>query len=333
MGLFGKKKASSAPFPQQETVEEEIVTEEETEAEENESAEEAAPELSPEERFKQDCANISKCLRVLFPQQMLIGFYYAELQTGGYIDDFCCYATDGRLIERQDIPKLCGMSLPDMVSREEKLEQAFFKLHESAPAASGKPFNAVSMMMLNDGQVKMDITSGELTEGEEDIRYANWRKKIDMANPRYLPPRIDEEKMKQIQERTNPAYNELGTEFYSFLPGEDFKVAYFYAENGENGVFYFHRLVTNDGEIIDGDELFDRYDMDKEEAANNRVTIVKLIMDIRQVFVDFGEKPFSSITLSVTGKGEFTSNLGFGPTDAAGEQERLELWKKKYNGK
>jgi hypothetical protein len=268
----------------------------------------------------------------MFPQQMLIGFYYAEMQSGGYIDDFCCYTTDGRLIERQDIPKLCGMSLPDMVSREEKLEEAFLALRESAPAASGNPFNAVSIMILNDGQVKMDITAGELVDGEEEKRYGVWRKKVEMGNPRYMPPKIDQEKMKQIQDKTAQLYSELGTEFYSFLPGEDFKIAYFLAENGENGVFYYHRLITADGEIIDGDDLFDRYDMDKEEAANNRVAIVKLIMDIRQIFIDSGEKPFTGITLSVTGKGEFKSHLSFGPTDAAGEQDRLAAWKNTFKG-
>lgn len=330
MALFGKKKKNKTAEPEKETVKE--IEKEEEAAETETGTEEKEPEMTPEERFKRDCGNLGMRLRYMFPQQMLIGFYYAELQSGGYIDDFCCYALDGRLMERQEIPKLCGMSLPDMVSREEKLEKAFFAVHESSPAATGKPCNAVSITMMNDGKVKMDINSGELADGEEEIRYAAWRKRVEAANPRYMPPRVSEEKLKEIQDKTAEIYKELGTEFYSFLPGEDFKIAYFYAENGENGVFYFHRLITADGETVDGDELFERFDMDKEEAAQNRVTIVKLIMDITQVFVSAGQKPFTSITLSVTGKGEFKSELGFGPTDPAGEQARLEEWKTRHTG-
>jgi hypothetical protein len=330
MALFGRKKKNDVSSPEKEEEKEKNLDETQEESAEEES--EQSPEISPEERFKRDCMNISKKLRYMFPQQMLIGFYYAELQSGGYIDDFCCYAVDGRLIEKADIPKLCGMSLPDMVSREEKLEKAFMAVHESSPAATGNPCNAISIMMLNNGQIKMDVTSGELAEGEEEIRYAEWRKKVEKANPRYMPPKVSEEKLKTIQDKTAELYKELGTEFYSFLPGEDFKIAYFYAENGENGIFYYHRLITADGEFIDGDELFEKFDMDKEEAAKNRVAIVQLIMQIMQVFKDFGEKPFTGITLAVTGKGEFQSHLSYGPTDAAGEQARLEDWKKLYNG-
>ena len=158
MALFGKKKKKADTAPAEAAVEN-------TEAEESAAAEEeAAPELTPEERFKKDCAEMSRALRVMFPQQMLIGFYYAELQSGGYIDDFCCYALDGRLLERQTIPQLCGLSLPEMVSREEKLEKAFMAMHESSQAATGKPCNAISIMILNNGQVKMDVTAAELTE-------------------------------------------------------------------------------------------------------------------------------------------------------------------------
>ena len=89
MALFGKKKKKADTAPAEAAVEN-------TEAEENAAAEEeAAPELTPEERFKKDCAEMSRALRVMFPQQMLIGFYYAELQSGGYIDDFCCSETWG----------------------------------------------------------------------------------------------------------------------------------------------------------------------------------------------------------------------------------------------
>lgn len=337
MALFGKKKKSKpeeeqAVKPVQEEMPETVSANEAESDASEEAVDNAAPELSTEEQFKKACAGISAALRVMFPQQMLIGFFYAELQSGGYIDDFCCYATDGRLLERQEIPKLCGISLPDMVSREEKLEQAFFNIRKSALAHTGKNINAVGVTMLGNGQVKLDMTEGELTDGEEEKRYNNWRKRVDMANPKYMPPRLSEEKMKDIQEKTAELYKDLGSEFYTFVPGEDFKIAYFYAENGENGVFYFHRYITSDGEIIDGDELFDRFDMNKEEAAQARVTIVKRIMDIRQVFVEVQEKPFSTMTLSVTAKGEFKSELGFGPTDAEGEQDRLEAWKKMHTG-
>lgn len=326
MALFGKKKKKADTAPAEAAVEN-------TEAEENAATEEeAAPELTPEERFKKDCAEMSRALRVMFPQQMLIGFYYAELQSGGYIDDFCCYALDGRLLERQTIPQLCGLSLPDMVSREEKLEKAFMAMHESSQAATGKPCNAISIMILNNGQVKMDVTAAELTDGEEEKRYAAWREKVEKANPRYQPPHVSEQQLKEIQSKTAELYRQLGTEFFSFLPETDYKIAYFYAENGENGVFYYHRLVTADGELIDGDEMFEKFDMDKEEAAKNRVEIVKLIMAIRQVFIGEKQKPFTSITLSVTSKGEFQSHLGFGPADAAGEKQRLEDWKKQYTG-
>ncbi len=178
----------------------------------------------------------------------------------------------------------------------------------------------------------MDVTAAELTEGEEEKRYAAWRKKVEKANPRYQPPHVSEQQLKEIQSKTAELYRQLGTEFFSFLPETDYKIAYFYAENGENGVFYYHRLVTADGELIDGDEMFEKFDMDKEEAAKNRVEIVKLIMAIRQVFIGEKQKPFTSITLSVTSKGEFQSHLGFGPADAAGEKQRLEDWKKQYTG-
>ena len=330
MALFGKKKASKEE-PAQETLSEETVVEESTD-EEAETENKVAEEKTPEEEFKDACAFMSKRLRLMFPAQMLIGFYYGELQEDGYIDDFCCYAKGGRLIEKQEIPSVCKISLPDMVSREEKLEEGFFKVRRTAEAFTEKPCNALSLIILGDGQVKIDITSAELKEGEEDIRYAKWRKNVEANNPRYMPPKIAKEKLEQIQKRTEELYRELGTEFYSYLPDEDFRVGYFYAEIGENGVFHFTRLVTTDGEIVDDADIFTRFNMDAEQAAKDRVQIVKLIMQIRQIFIEAKEKPFTSITLSVSGKGEFQSHLGFGPVDAAGEQERFENWKAAFRG-
>jgi hypothetical protein len=329
MALFGRKKNKKAESEKASEV---------TQATENEIEEDAAEnteekvEISAEDRFKQACGNISKSVRMVFPEQLVIGFYYGELQSGGYIDDFCCYATDGRLIERRDVPSLCGVSLPDMVSREEKIERAFMEMHETAPAATGKSCNAISLMILGNGQVKLDITSGELADGEEEIRYREWRKKVEVGKPRPVAQKMSEEQIKEIQEKTSELYRELGTEFYSFLPDEDFKIGYFYAETDGKNVFFFHRLITNDGETVDGDELFDRFSMDKDEAVNNRMAVVKYIMDIRKVFVDSKQNPFTTITLSVTGKGAFQSQLGFGQINPDGEQARLDAWKKEHTG-
>ncbi len=336
MALFGKNKKAKAV--QEDSKQQEAVLEQEDEvtesaSEENDSeAAQSTPEPTTEEVFKNACAELGKRVRFMFPQQMYIGFYYGELQEDGYIDDFCCYAGNGRLIEKQEIPALCKISLPDMVSREEKLEQAFFKMRRAAIDYTEKNCNAIFLTIMGNGQLRIDITSEDLVEGEEDIRYGRFRKKVEMANPRYMPPKIEKEKMAQIQKQTEEIYRSLGTEFFSYLPDTDFRVGYFYAENGENGIFHYTRLVTNDGEIIDEDEIFERYSMDKEEVAKNRIEVVKLIMAIRQIFVNEKQKPFTSITLSVSGKGEFQSHLGFGPVDAAGEQERLETWKSSFRG-
>lgn len=322
MALFGKNKKD-------------IVGEEETLLDEEVQQDTAEPEedtASAQERFNKACENISRCFRVLLPQQLYAGFFYAELQEGGYIDDFCCYASDGRFMERQEIPKLCGLSLPDMVAREEKLEQAFFQLRKCAQEVSGKPCSALSLTMLHNGQVKVDLVSGELKEGEEEKRYNAWRDKVEAADPKKARRSFSPEKLEEIKNRTREVNMKIGTEFYSMLPGDDFKIAYLYAENGENGIFYYQRFITNEGEILDNDELADRFGQDKQKLAEGRVEVVKLIMQMMHIFEEAGEKPFTSITLSVTGKGEFQCDLGFGATDAAGESARIEMWKEAHKG-
>lgn len=339
MGLFGKKKKA------EETEEEAVVNETVDTAEEDEQEEAASPdeetaaagsadeELSVEDIFKREIGMLGQRIRFMFPQQMLIGFYYAEFQSDEYIDDFCCYTETGELIERDDIPARCGMSYPDMVAREEKLEQAFFRFRKAAEAYTNKPCNGVSVTMMNNGQVKFDVISQELVEDEADARYAKFREKVEKGNPRYLPPKISKETAEAIQKKTAPAYQELGTEFFSFLPETEFKKAYFYCEIGDEGIFMYHRIVLEDGEILDGEDMYERFGMDKEAAEKNRMEIVRLIMDIRNIIISEQHKPFSTVTLTITSKGEFQSFMGFGKVDPEGEQARLDEWKAHFNGK
>lgn len=342
MGLFGKKKKADeleeeiieneAAEAEEEEAEAESVSEAEAASDEEETAPEEEQELTPEDIFKNASAELTQRIRLMFPQQMQIGFYYAELQEDEYIDDLCCYAAGGVLIERDEIPAKCGMSYPDMVSREEKLEQAFFRFRKAAEAFSNKPCNGVTVTMVSNGQVKLEIISNELVAGEEDARYARFREKVDRGNPRYLPPMISKEEASAIQQKTAPAYTELGTEFFSFLPETEFKKAYFYVEIGNGGAFFYHRMVLEDGEILDGDDMYERFGMDKETSEKNRMEIVRRVMEIRSIIVGENHKPFSSVTLTINSKGEFRSFMGFGPTDPEGEQERLEQWKAHFNG-
>ncbi|MBR1723675.1 MAG: hypothetical protein IJ723_01445 [Ruminococcus sp.] len=169
MALFGKKKKDEEDIVTEE-LEETVETEDDEEDDEEEQAAETPndeEELTDEQLFQKRLVELAQRMRVMFPQQMLIGFYYAELQAEGYIDDLCCFTTRGERIERSEIPSKIGMSLPDMVSREEKLEQAFFRFRKAAEVFTKKPCNAVALTMLNDGQVKADITSEPLIEGEE----------------------------------------------------------------------------------------------------------------------------------------------------------------------
>ena len=332
MALFGKKKKDEEDIVTEE-LEETVETEDDEEDDEEEQAAETPndeEELTDEQLFQKRLVELAQRMRVMFPQQMLIGFYYAELQAEGYIDDLCCFTTRGERIERSEIPSKIGMSLPDMVSREEKLEQAFFRFRKAAEVFTKKPCNAVALTMLNDGQVKADITSEPLIEGEEEIRYGKWRDMIDKTELRPAPRKIPQEKLDEIQKQAQENYQALGTEFFSFLPEADFRIAYFYAEYNENGVFYFNRMIMNDGEIIDGDEMFERFDMDKEKAQNDRIEVVKQLNNVRQVFIDNKEMPFTNATLSVTAKGEFSSNLAFNPVTADTEQQRLEAWKEAH---
>ncbi len=333
MALFGKKKQDAETEDLEELLnqkqeEEEALTEE---GEEEEAPVKDESTMAPEELFQERVVLLAQRVRVLFPQQMLIGYYYAELQSEGYVDDLCCFTTRGQFLEKSDIPERTGMSLPDMVSREDRLQQAFFLFRKSAEAFTKKPCNAVSLVMMNDGQVKVDITSEPLVEGEEDIRYGRWREMVEKTDLRPAPRDIPQEKLEEIQTQAKTIYEALGTEFFSFLPDDaDYKVAYFYAENNENGVFYFNRMIMNDGEIIDGDDMFDRFEMDKEEAQKNRVEIIKQIMELSKVFVANGEPSFTNITLSVTKNGEFSSNMAFNPVSAMSEQARLEDWKEDH---
>ena len=326
MGLFGKKKKA-------EQAEEEAKVNEAEDTEEEDTAEgEPEEEISDEERFKRATAELSNRVRFMFPHQMLVGFFYAELQADGYIDDFCCYVTNGELIERDDIPSKCGMSYVDMVSREEKLEQAFFLFRKAAEAYSKRPCNGVSVMLSANGQVKLEIVSSELVEGEEDERYAKFRDKVAKGDPKYLPPQLSKEEAQAIQEKTAPVYRELGSEFFSFLPETEFRRAYFYTEVGNGGIFMYHRMVLEDGTILDGDDLYERFDMNKEEAEKARMEIVRHIMEIRNIIIQAENKPFTTITLTINAKGEFQSFMGFGPVDPENEERRLEEWKANFNG-
>lgn len=348
MGLFGKKK--KAEEPEEELDVNEIEEAEEEEAEETEEAEAAAgnkaddeiiaseeddaseEELSPEDRFKKASADLCRRVRLMFPQQLHIGFYYAEFQNDEYVDDFCCYTVSGELIERDEIPAKCGMSYPDMVAREEKLEQAFFRFRKAAEGYSSKPCNGITVTMINNGQIKLEVNSNKLVEGEEDARYAKFREKVEKNNPRYLPPRISKEAAELIQQKTAPAYQEVGTEFFSFLPDVEYKKAYFYVEISNSGAFMHHRMVLEDGEILDGDEMYERFDMDREKAEKARMEIVRGIVNIRSIIINEGQKPFTTATLTITSKGEFQSFMGFGAIDPEGEQARLEEWKAHFNG-
>ncbi len=298
--------------------------------------EETAPaeerELTPEEAFKGCSAELCHRLRLLFPQQMLVGLYYGELSGGDYVDDFCCYTTRGELIGRDEIPTRCGMSYPDMVAREDKLMQAFFRFRKAAEAYTEKGCSGVTITLLANGQAKMDINSDKLDVEGEDERFDKFRQIVIASDPKNMPPRMTKEQSEAIGQKTAAAYQELGTEFFSFLPEVDFKKAYFYCEIGESGAFFYHRMVLEDGTIIDGDDLYERFEMDKETAEKNRMEIVRLIMKVRQIFIDEKQRPFSTVTLTVTQKGEFRSYMGFANTDPEGEQARLEEWKAAFDG-
>lgn len=330
MAFFKKKRKIKIEEP---VIEEQEVLEEDTEEEPDKTdAEPDEPEISPDEKFRQDCAAVTKRLRMVFPKNMLIGFYYGEFQSGGYIDDFCCYTTNGKLIEKSDIPKLCGVGFADMVAREERLEKAFMNVRASAPEATGKPCNALSITLLANGKVKLDVTADELIDGKEAERYEKWRRHVEDSSPGKIAAQAAAGRLKKIQDDNKQLYENLGVEFYSFMPGEDFKMAYFYAEFGESGVFFYHRLVTDDGVIFDGDDMFEKYEMDKDEAVKNRFEIIKILMQLRQTFANAKQPVFTTVTLSVTGKGEFRSKIGFEKIPAAEESVRLEKWKETHSG-
>lgn len=334
MGLFGKKKKTE-PENELETQVQEIESENEDEntAQTPENAADVSDEnASPEDIFKKQCAQLARCLRVMFPQQMLIGFYYAELQEEGYIDDFRCYTTKGELLDRDNIPVRCNMSVPDMISREEKLEQAFFLFRRAAIEFTQKPCNGVNLTLLNDGQVKIDIVSDPLVEGEEDERYGKFLDRVERSDPKFIPPVISEEVNQKIHELTKDTYRNIGQSFYNFIPGDEFKVAYMYAEFSERGVFYYNRIVLNDGTVIDGDNFVEHYGVNRTQAEERRNLIIQYVMEFRQVFAQEAPKPFNAITLKVTGGGEFSIHLGYGPTDEQNEIKRLEIWKKQFTG-
>ncbi len=346
MGLFGKKK-DEAPENEELLEEgfdtEELTIQEDAEETEDEDIEEVEldengeePEeqvaLSPEDRFRDRAANLSKALRMMFPQQMLIGYYYAELQEDGYIDDYCCYATNGELLEKDEIPARLQMTDAEMIAREEKLEQSFFLFRRAAVEYTEKACNGVTVILMNNGQAKLDIVSDDLVEGEEDARYAAFRKKVEIGNPRYQPPRISEETLAAIREKTQDTYKDLGQSFYNFIPGNEFKVAYFYSEFSERGVFYFYRMFLNDDTVLEKEQIFEHFGVDIKEADMRRNEIINHEFAFRNAFVEEKARPFSAISLTITGDGKFTTNLSYGPTDEAGEPERLEMWKKQNNG-
>jgi hypothetical protein len=287
---------------------------------------------SPEDKFKERAALISRSLRMMFPQQMLIGFYYAELQADGYIDDFCCYATNGELLEKDEIPERTGMNDAEMIAREERLEQAFFLFRRAAVEFTGKPCNGVTVILMSNGQAKIDIVSQELVEGEEDQRYEAFRRKVEAADPRFQPPQMSEKTLAAIREKTHGIYAAMGQSFYNFIPGNEFKVAYFYSEFGEHGVFYYYRCFLNDGTMLEKENIFEHYGIDLSQAEERRNEIITHAISFRDAFVSEGVKPFTAISLTITGDGKFTTNLNYGPTDEAGEEERLNIWKANNNG-
>lgn len=338
MGLFGKKKG-------EEPENEEILNEEETEeltieegdeedADIASESEEDEPkiELSPEDKFKQKSAELCRALRMMFPQQMLIGFYYAELQADGYIDDLCCYTTNGELLEKDEIPERTNMTDAEAIAREEKLEQAFFLFRRAAVEFTEKPCNGVTVLLMNNGQAKLDIVSQELVEGEEDERYAKFREKVEMGNPRYQPPKMSEDTLAAIRAKSHEVYQAMGQSFYNFIPGNEFKVAFFYSEFSERGVFYYYRTVLNDGTILDKDEVFEHYGIDLAQTEERRNEIIKNEFAFRQAFINEKARPFTAISLAITGDGKFNTSMGYGPTDEAGENTRLEDWKSKNKG-
>ena len=340
MGLFGKKKEE----PEKEELigeEEELDTEEAeldaADAVQEEISDESEDEdknvvLSPEDKFREKSKALIIALRMMFPQQMDNGLYYAELQEDGYIDDYCCYVTNGELLEKDDIPERIGMNDAEYISREEKLEQAFFQFRRAAIEFTEKACNGVTLHLMNDGQAKIDIVSEDLVEGEEDERYAKFRKKVEVADPRFRAPKLDENKLNAIREKTHGIYQAMGQSFYNFIPGNDFKVAYFYSEFSERGVFYFYRCVLNDDTILDKEAVFEHFGVDIAESDERRNAIVTNAMAFRQAFIDEQAKPFSAISLSITGDGKFSTNLSYGPTDEEGEMERLEAWKAQNTG-
>lgn len=312
----------------------EAVKDTDDDQQDGESADENAEdkELTPEEEFKKTSTELCHRIRLLFPQQMLVGLYHGELSGGDYVDDFCCYVVNGEFIDRDEIPTKCGMSYADMVSREDKLMQAFFRFRKSAEAYMNKPCNGVTITIINNGQVKLDVLSTELDPEGEEERFSRFREIVVRSDPKNLPPRLTKEQSEAIAQKTAETYKDLGTEFFSFLPEAEFKKAYFYCEITDGGAFYHHRMVLEDGTILDGDELYDRFDMDREEAEKNRMEIVRMIITVRQIFMNDNQKPFSTITLTVTSKGEFRSFMGFEQIDPSGEQERLAEWKEHFDG-
>ena len=107
MGLFGKKKEESEKeeFLEEELETEEVELDEEDAVEEENEDEDKNVVVSPEDKFRAKSIALCNAIRMMFPQQMDTGCYYAELQQDGYIDDYCCYATNGELLEKDEIPQ------------------------------------------------------------------------------------------------------------------------------------------------------------------------------------------------------------------------------------
>lgn len=334
MGLFGKKKEESEKeeFLEEELETEEVELDEEDAVEEENEDEDKNVVASPEDKFRAKSIALCNAIRMMFPQQMDTGCYYAELQQDGYIDDYCCYATNGELLEKDEIPQRLNMNDAEHISREEKLEQAFFLFRRAAVEFTEKPCNGVSVILMPDGQAKIDIVFQDLVEGEEDERYAKFRRTVEALHPSHRAPKLDEKTLEAIRDKTHDIYQAMGQSFYNFIPGNDFKVAFFYSEFSERGVFYYYRCVLNDGTILDKEQIFEHFGVDIAETDERRNEIVKNAFAFRQAFIDEKARPFSAISLAITGDGKFNTNLSYAPTNEEGEQDRLEAWKAQNTG-
>ena len=105
-------------------------------------------------------------------------------------------------------------------------------------------------------------------------------------------------------------YGKIANELNAMIPCEWERVV-LYAEDDGQGSYAEFYFFTEDGETIAGGFIIDKFDVDEDEYDEHLENLWDINSELRDEFIDAGEKPWCTYTFDLYSDGSFKMDFGY----------------------